>query len=105
MVEINVTDSKGQKHLLAAAAGGALMELLRDQNMGVDAICGGCCSCATCHVFIGQKWAAKMPPRSEEENDLLLATASYRSNESRLSCQIVLTDQLDGLEVTVPAPD
>jgi 2Fe-2S ferredoxin len=105
MLDINVTDRAGQKHTLKGAAGGALMELLRDHNMGVEAICGGCCSCATCHVLIGKKWAPKLPPRSEDENDLLLATASYSADESRLSCQIRLTEDLDGLEVTVAPQD
>ncbi len=105
MVDINVTDRRGQLHKLKAAIGGSLMEPLRDNNLGVEAICGGCCSCATCHVFISQKWAAKLQPRSEDENDLLLATASYRANESRLSCQIPLTQELNGLEVIVAAVD
>jgi len=105
MVAIKVTDRTGKPHTLEAAAGGGLMEVLRDNNLGVEAICGGCCSCATCHVFIGPKWAAKLPPRSPDENDLLVATASYRPDESRLSCQIRLSDALDGLEVTVAAED
>jgi ferredoxin, 2Fe-2S len=105
MVDINVTDRAGLRHTLKGAAGSALMELLRDHNLGVEAICGGSCSCATCHVLIGQKWAPKLPSRSEDENGLLLATGSYRPDESRLSCQIRLTEELDGLEVTVAPQD
>jgi 2Fe-2S ferredoxin len=106
MVDIYVTDRTGQKHKLQAPAGSMLMEVLRDNNMGVEAICGGCCSCATCHVLIDQeKWASKVPARSEDENDLLLATASYDAKDSRLSCQIRLTEDLGGLEVTVAPPD
>jgi len=105
MVAINVTDRTGRKSTLHTAAGGGLMEVLRDNNLGIEAICGGCCSCATCHIFIGPKWAAKLPPRSEDEKDLLVATTSYRPDESRLSCQIQLTEALDGLEVTVASAD
>ena len=104
MVTINVTDRTGQKYTLQASRG-SLMEVLRDNDMGVEAICGGCCSCATCHVFIGPKWAAKLPPRSSDEKDLLVASTSYRPDESRLSCQIHLSDALDGLEVTVASGD
>ncbi len=105
MVSVNVTDRAGKKVVLQAKPGTTLMEILRDNNLGVEAICGGCCSCATCHVFIPTSWKAKLPVRSDDENDLLVATASYRPEESRLSCQVTLNDALDGIEVTVAAPD
>jgi ferredoxin, 2Fe-2S len=105
MVAVKVTDREGQVHTLKAAPGSGLMELLRDNNLDIEAICGGCCSCATCHIFIGPKWAAKVPPRTSSEDDLLIATQSYRPDESRLSCQIRLTADLDGLEVAVAAQD
>jgi 2Fe-2S ferredoxin len=105
MVAINVTDRSGKVHTLQVAPGGGLMEVLRDDNFGIEAICGGCCSCATCHVFISPKWAAKLPARSVDENDLLVASESYRAEESRLSCQIHIPADLDGLEVTVAPAD
>jgi 2Fe-2S ferredoxin len=105
MVAINVTDRMGKLRKLEASGGGSLMEVLRDNDCGVEAICGGSCSCATCHVFIGSKWASKLPPRSADEYDLLIATGSFRPDESRLSCQIPLSDDVDGLEVTVAAED
>jgi 2Fe-2S ferredoxin len=105
MIAINVTDRTGQLRTLKAAPNGSLMDLLRDENLGIEAICGGGCSCATCHVFIGPKWAGKLPPRSDMENDLLTATESYRADESRLSCQIPLSVDLDGLDVVIAPED
>jgi 2Fe-2S ferredoxin len=105
MIAIDVTDRAGQRHTLKTAPDGGLMELLRDNNMGIEAICGGGCSCATCHVFIATQWASRLPPRTDMENDLLLATESYRLEESRLSCQIPLKQELDGLEVVIAPED
>jgi 2Fe-2S ferredoxin len=105
MVAINVTDREGQKHTLEVPASGNLMEVLRDRNMGVDAICGGCCSCATCHVFIDPSWSAKLPPRSEDEKELVESSDHYKGEASRLSCQIPLTDAISGITVVVAPPD
>ncbi len=69
---------------------------------GIEAACGGNCSCATCHVVIAPAWVDKMPPVSEDENDLLDGVAAERQPNSRLSCQIKLTAELDQLVVTVP---
>ncbi|TAL03749.1 MAG: 2Fe-2S iron-sulfur cluster binding domain-containing protein [Rhodospirillaceae bacterium] len=104
MVAINVIDRKGQKRVIKAA-GGSLMEALRDNDLDVEAICGGCCSCCTCHVFIAPTWAAKLPPCTADEKDLLEGSSFNRPGESRLSCQIRMSDALDGLEVTVAPPD
>ena len=74
------------------------MEVIRDA--GIDeilALCGGCCSCATCHVHVDPEFAAKLTPMSEDENDLLDSSAD-RDETSRLSCQIEFTDALDGLQ-------
>jgi 2Fe-2S ferredoxin len=105
MVAINVTDREGQKHSLEVPASGNLMEVLRDRNMGVDAICGGCCSCATCHVFIDASWQSKLPPRSEDEKELVESSDHFKAAESRLSCQIPLTDAISGITVVVAPPD
>ncbi len=104
MVAIHVTNRAGQAHTLQGQSGSTLMEVLRDANMDVEAICGGCCSCAPCHVFIDGAWTAKLPPRSADEQELVEETESYRPDNSRLSCQIKLTDALDGLTLTV-APE
>ena len=105
MVAINITDRAGKKSQLDLAPGSGLMEALRDNNLGVEAICGGCCSCATCHVFVDPAFKSKLPERSEDENELLVATSSYRPDESRLSCQIQVTKDLEGLNVTVASAD
>jgi 2Fe-2S ferredoxin len=104
MPKINVVNRAGKQHVIEAKAGQTLMEILRDQNMDVEAICGGCCSCATCHVFIDDAWAAKLPARSADEQELVEETESYKPANSRLSCQIKMTDALDGISVTV-APE
>jgi len=69
---------------------------------GIEAACGGNCSCATCHVVIDPAWAGKVPPVSGDENDLLDGVAAARQPNSRLSCQIKLTAELDQLVVSVP---
>lgn len=104
MSKINVTTREGQHHQLAGEPGRTLMEILRDADMGVAAICGGVCSCATCHVYLDPAWAGKVPPRSEDETDLLKELESFNPNASRLSCQMEFSDALDGLAVTV-APE
>lgn len=81
------------------------MEVIRDG--GVDellALCGGCCSCATCHVYVDPAFADGMPALSEDENDLL-DSSIYRTDRSRLSCQIVFSEALDGLAVALPPED
>ena len=104
MPVIHVTNRAGQKHTIEAKAGQNLMEVLRDKNMDVEAICGGCCSCATCHVFIDDAWAGKLPAKSADEQELVEETESYKPNNSRLSCQVKITDALDGIVIEV-APE
>ena len=69
---------------------------------GVEAICGGFCNCATCHVYVDEAWAGKLPPPSDDENDMLDGTAADREPTSRLSCQIKVTAALDGITVRIP---
>ena len=104
MAVIHVVNRAGEKHDIEGKTGASLMEALRDNDMDVEAICGGCCSCATCHVFIDDKWAAKLPARSEDEQELVEETEHYKPDHSRLSCQIQVTDELDGISLTV-APE
>ena len=104
MAIINVTNRRGEKHVIEGKVGTTLMENLRDNDMDVEAVCGGCCSCATCHVFIDDAWAAKLPARAEDEQELVESTNSYKPKNSRLSCQIKLTPALDGITLTV-APE
>lgn len=89
---------------IIADSGSSVMEAIR--NDGVDemlAICGGCCSCATCQVYVDTEFLGLFPAMSEDEDDLL-DSSPFRRPNSRLSCQLVLTDDLDGLKVTM-APE
>jgi len=101
MAVINVTNRAGQTQAITGKVGNTLMEILRDADMDVEAICGGCCSCATCHVFIDDAWAGKVPARTADETELVEQTNSYQPANSRLSCQIKFTEALDGITVTV----
>lgn len=101
MVQLIVTTPQGEERTLESAPGYSLMEALR--NGGVDeivAVCGGCCSCATCHVYVDSEWFNRLPPMESSEEDLLDALDN-RADTSRLSCQIQLSDALDGLRLTV----
>jgi ferredoxin, 2Fe-2S len=69
---------------------------------GIEAICGGFCNCATCHVYVDETWLAKLPGPSDDEEDMLESTAAERRPNSRLSCQLKLTAALDGIVVTMP---
>ncbi len=102
-MKINVTDRDGNTHDVEADTGIKLMEALRDLDYGVEAICGGMCSCATCHVYVAGDWLGKLPEPEADETDLLDAL-DYRKDESRLSCQLDLTDALEGIHVTI-APE
>ncbi len=104
MVKLVVTDREGRVVEVDGQAGISVMENIRDLPDSVDAICGGLCSCATCHVFIEPGWMQNLPPRADEEAMLVGDSANYDPERSRLSCQIRLTEALDGLTLTV-APE
>ena len=103
MPTVRVIDRDGVEREVSAPSGAVLMEPLRDMENGVAAICGGMCSCATCHVYVDQEWVAKLPAPMSDEGDMLGDLTSRREN-SRLSCQIVLNDTLSGLKVQI-APE
>lgn len=100
---LRVIDRDGIEHEVEAAAGSSVMETLRELDYGVAAICGGMCSCATCHVFVDPEWGPKLPAPAPDEHELL-AELVFRKSESRLSCQINFTPALAGLRVTL-APE
>ncbi|MFM8518501.1 MAG: 2Fe-2S iron-sulfur cluster-binding protein [Nevskiaceae bacterium] len=100
---LKVVDRDGHEHDVPARSGQKLMETLRELDYGISAICGGMCSCATCHVYIDADWAAKIPAAMSDERELI-AELSHHKSGSRLSCQIEMTDALDGLRATI-APD
>lgn len=99
-MQIHVTDQTGLRHTLEALEGWRVMEVIRDWGLDIKAECGGACACGTCHVYVAPEWADKLFPPREEEVDMLDSAFDVRSN-SRLSCQILMSDALDGLEVTL----
>lgn len=104
MPQIIVTTRDGNQSVIDGDADRSVMEAIRDH--GVDellALCGGCCSCATCHVYVDRDFAAALPSMSSDEDDLL-DSSDVRDDRSRLCCQIVLNDALNGLRVTI-APE
>jgi ferredoxin, 2Fe-2S len=94
---------KGSTHEVDVAAGRSVMLGATINGVpGIDADCGGTLSCATCHVYVDKAWADRLPPVDEVENDLLENVAAERRDNSRLSCQIVVSDALDGIVVDIP---
>ena len=105
MPKLIVVDRAGTEKTIEAQAGLTLMEAIRDNGFDeLLALCGGCCSCATCHVYVDPAFADKLPPMSEDENDLL-ESSDHRNETSRLSCQVPLTAEMDGLKVSIAAED
>lgn len=104
-MKLIVETREGQTHEFEATEGISVMEIIRDG--GVDellALCGGCCSCATCHVHVDPVFADRLQPMSEDENDLL-DSSDHRNEQSRLSCQIQFEAHLDGLRVKIADED
>ncbi|RQR51311.1 ferredoxin [Burkholderia sp. Bp9140] len=105
MPSLFVTTPQGDEHLIEVDPGPTVMEILR--NNGFDdllALCGGCCSCATCHVYVAPKFKERLPPASRDELDLLEGS-EHLATGSRLSCQIRFTAELDGLQVRIAPQD
>lgn len=104
-MKIFVTDYDGVEHELEALEGWRVMEIIRDYGLPIKAECGGACSCATCHVYVDEEWFGKLHPMEPEEEDMLDEAYDVKDN-SRLSCQILMSEELDGLKVTLaPNPD
>ncbi len=105
MPRLLVTTREGETREVTAEAGTSVMEAIRDAGFDeLLALCGGCCSCATCHVYVETGSTEALPPMSADEDDLL-ESSSFRTVESRLSCQVTMTDELDGLRVTIAPED
>lgn len=105
MPTIHVTGRDGTEKPVTVDNGVTAMEAIRDNGFDeLLALCGGCCSCATCHIHVDPDWKAKLPEMSEDEDDLL-ESSDHRDEFSRLSCQIEMTDDLDGLKVVVAEED
>jgi 2Fe-2S ferredoxin len=99
-MKLYVTDKDGKEHELEANTDWSVMEVIRDSGIEMLAQCGGSCACATCHVYVDEAWNAKLPEPTEEEIGMLDGAFDIKDN-SRLSCQIVCGDTLNGLKVKI----
>jgi 2Fe-2S ferredoxin len=103
-ITLHLIDPDGTPHRIAGRVGKSLMQGAVGEGVaGIAADCGGCLTCATCHVIVAPEWAERLPPPSADESSMLEMTAAPREPTSRLSCQIVLAPTLDGLTVRLPA--
>lgn len=101
-----VTDREGKEHDLEAIEGWRVMEIIRDYGMrdkdlAIKAECGGALACGTCHVYVDPVWLDRLTPPNAEESERLADSAFMVEDNSRLSCQILMKDELDGLRVTI----
>ncbi len=105
MPQLTIVSRDGAERTVEARAGWSVMENIRDNGFDeLLALCGGCCSCATCHVHVDAEWLAKTGPRNADEDDLL-DTSDHKTEASRLSCQVLMSAELDGLRVTIAPED
>ena len=102
-MKILATDRDGKEIEIEGREGWTIMEMLREAGLPITAECGGACACATCHVYIDEDWTAKLNPASEMEVDMLDMALAVQPN-SRLSCQLTCSEELDGIKVTL-APE
>jgi 2Fe-2S ferredoxin len=98
---IKVNDQDGNSHLLEGIEGWRVMEVIREHGLSIEALCGGACACATCHVHVAPDWADRLHTPGDDEEAMLDALPSVEPT-SRLSCQIIWDEHLDGLEITLP---
>ncbi|MEE2773439.1 MAG: 2Fe-2S iron-sulfur cluster-binding protein [Pseudomonadota bacterium] len=103
MAKITYIEFNGTEHIVDVENGMTVMEGARDNNIpGIEADCGGACACSTCHVYVDPTWVDRLPPKEDMEEDMLDFAYSPDSTKSRLTCQIEVTDELDGLIVRMP---
>lgn len=100
-MKIFVTDREGKEHTLEALEGWRVMEIIKDYGLDLKAECGGACCCATCHVYVHPDWVDKLYEMREDEEDMLDEAMGEVKDNSRLSCQILMSEELDGLKVTM----
>lgn len=105
MPKLIVVTRDGNEHEIEGEAGLSVMEVIRDAGFDeLLALCGGCCSCATCHIHVDPEFSDKIAAMSEDENDLL-DSSDHRNEQSRLSCQVPFDASLDGLRVIIAQED
>ncbi|MEQ8652674.1 MAG: 2Fe-2S iron-sulfur cluster-binding protein [Kiloniellales bacterium] len=103
MAKITYIEFNGTAHEVEVANGLTVMEGARDNNIpGIEAACGGACSCSTCHVYVDPAWVGRLPEKDEIEEDMLDFAFEPDPETSRLTCQLTVTDELDGLIVRMP---
>ena len=100
MGTIKVKDRQDKLHQLNAEQGSTIMEIIRDAGLDIEAACGGCCACATCHVYVDDSWLTKLDQINEDEESMLDQAFCVKNN-SRLSCQIEYEEKYDGIIVTL----
>ena len=103
MTKIIVKDREGNVQEISADIGLTLMEIVRDAGMDIEAACGGCCACATCHLYVDKDWLPKLPAKKDDEESMLDQAFNVKDN-SRLGCQIEFNDELDGINIEL-APE
>jgi len=103
MTKLIVKDREGNFQELSADIGLTLMEIIRDAGMDIEAACGGCCACATCHLYVDKDWLSKLSFKEDDEESMLDQAFNVKDN-SRLGCQIEFEDRLDGMKVEL-APE
>ncbi len=99
-MKIYVTDQNGKEHELEGLEGWRVMEIIKDYGLPIKAECGGACCCATCHVYVDEEWQDKLFDPREDEIDMLDEAPDLEDN-SRLSCQLIMSEELDGLKLTL----
>jgi 2Fe-2S ferredoxin len=105
MPRLTIVTRDGVEHVVEGRAGLSVMEVIRENGFDeLLALCGGCCSCATCHVHVDEEWAGRLPRLGEDEDDLL-DSSDHRVATSRLSCQLTFGPELDGLRVRIAPED
>jgi len=105
MAELTIVGRDGTEKTIEGKRGWSVMENIRDAGFDeLLALCGGCCSCATCHVHVDAAWLDRLPAMTADEDDLL-DSSTHRNGASRLSCQIEFGEALDGLRVTIAQED
>ncbi|MDD9745683.1 MAG: 2Fe-2S iron-sulfur cluster-binding protein [Marinovum algicola] len=103
MAKITYIEHNGTRHEVDVATGLTVMEGARDNNIpGIEADCGGACACSTCHVYVDKAWTQKLPPMDAMEEDMLDFAYEPDPERSRLTCQLKVSDDLDGLVVQMP---
>ncbi|MER8460149.1 2Fe-2S iron-sulfur cluster-binding protein [Mesorhizobium sp. M1300] len=103
MVKITYVEHNGQAHVVDVPQGATVMEGARDNGIpGIEADCGGGCSCATCHAYVASNWVAKLPAKQPMEEDMLEFAYGSDLSRSRLTCQIKVNEALDGLILHLP---